>query len=193
MIALAQLALSEATLQNLLTLSQRKSEIDEVVEALRKLDVGLAVGPRKNDVQAYLEKENEVDEAEDETSNESDLEFLTMLAEADIDEEEAREIYAEMSGTQGNRRRTWQQGKAIRTENKLQRGFERSSQSQVTGGSSGERGPQRTRRPRLDIVAYKKISRCARCNEVGHWARECPKPDLRPKSGVAEATTNADR
>ncbi|XP_078506943.1 uncharacterized protein LOC144767334 [Lissotriton helveticus] len=41
-----------------------------------------------------------------------------------------------------------------------------------TGGPKrdGEEGP----RPRIDIEALKKTTKCHQCHEVGHWRRECP-------------------
>ena len=50
---------------------------------------------------------------------------MTMLKEADLEEDEAREIFVEVVAKQ----RTWQQGKAMRNDNKLGRGFSRSSNS----------------------------------------------------------------
>eukprot|EP00971_Amphidinium_carterae_P353043 6492804-Amphidinium_carterae.1 len=231
--------ISAAQHETLLTWLQGAYSVDEVAQALMKLEqprflpgtTHTAVTPTAHvfvqddgsewwseyaDPNASAWDESGVNdvlpETYDEVMSDND-EDLNQLLEAtdEFSEEQAQLIYLTSTGNRpskggGKSKTNYRDFRAQIQAARLSRGFAPpSSQSAATSQQSGKStGPQREpldkqtwRQQRLQRIIAK--SRCAKCGQIGHWARTCvnpPKQNVSPSSNffvhvAAEQATSA--
>ena len=165
-----QASLGRQGTMNLRTLTSGSSRYEDVVKALRVLDMDeegfTATKGRPTGFVAHTRAEAEAAPAED--TGEEDAESLgsedvqDILAEVekmDLAEDEAMEVFLALE----KEKKTWKENKKLKMARRKDR-------RHFAGKPSGDR------RPRLSTEQLKKVSRCSNCGEKGHWAEDCSKP-----------------
>ncbi|CAE7803733.1 unnamed protein product [Symbiodinium sp. KB8] len=111
-----------------------------------------------------------------------------------FDEDEAREILSTMVKEHA-KKRTFAAVNEAKKQKNLARGYG-SGARQVFGkgagkgaGKSGFKGGFEGSY-KVSIEAIKRRTKCANCQQVGHWHRECPHPNRRANKGDKEHTTH---
>ena len=188
--------LSEVQENQLLTWGERKYDRATVVKGLRRLDKSVNDSKRRG--AAYLlddgenpdaEPEEEIQETVDEAQDESDDEEYVYIGEGEMqeiyDEEHVQEALA-----------TYQDVRKSLRDQKTSRGYfpQPSGKGSSSSGRSSKgrgKGPKPTlafkgkdkdyvkftkQGTKIHIDMLKLRTRCAKCGQIGHWAKECRNP-----------------
>ncbi|CAE7370323.1 unnamed protein product [Symbiodinium necroappetens] len=111
-----------------------------------------------------------------------------------FDEDEAREILSTMVKEHA-KKRTFAAVNEAKKQKNLARGYG-SGARQVFGKGSGKGAGKSGFKGgfegsyKVSIEAIKRRTKCANCQQVGHWHRECPHPNRRANKGDKEHTTH---
>ena len=168
-----QAGLSAQGKQNLRTMTGGEVDFERVKKALVALDVDEEPIVKSNPGKSaqYFQHSGEAadqqgDDVESESASDDECILFAMQAQ-ELDEDAAMSFLTAWNGEQ---KRSWSQNKAFKlARRKDRRHFE----------DKGSR-PERPRgRRRLSVSELKKITRCRRCQQLGHWEEDCknePKP-----------------
>ena len=115
-------------------------------------------------------------ESEAETIDSDDERLvLAEIDQLDLVEDAAQSV---LNGIVERKRKTWAQNKELKRKIKTDRhSFDVTRQK---GG--GGKFPKKKRLPKSEL---KKVTKCNRCGEKGHWAEDCKQLDTRPKKSGA--------
>mmetsp|Transcript_26010 Transcript_26010/g.41291 ORF Transcript_26010/g.41291 Transcript_26010/m.41291 type:complete len:660 (+) Transcript_26010:105-2084(+) len=187
--------LSDATLQNFKTLSRGSLQHDEVCSALRTVDTSRGTPLIKAEmvlnksaasqyradrgtiyIENSVEDEVPVSTAEPSEADASDSdseydpkEILSLVAEADVSEDQVNHALMEIKKERNQlRKKTWPENKSLKRQIKKDRGFS----ARTPGQSSSRSGASRPFK-KLSIDQLKLVTRCGKCGEKGHWHKEC--------------------
>ena len=169
-----QANLSQTQEDQVTTWTAGRYERSEVVRALRKLEKVSKDKAGKNyiteDFDFHVEDVNQVS-AEDETDH--DIENYVYVADGDLNQifeegelTEALATYQQVRKAIRDQRtaRSWNPGK----------GDWRFNKGGSYGGKGGFRPPGKG--SRIHVESLKLRTKCARCGQIGHWAKECSNP-----------------
>ena len=202
--------------QNLNTLLNGSTEVDDVARALNMLDVesqeGIIKAAVKPVVHSFMETgkfsesqpcEEETDEPNDQSDEEEELcppveetmvaSWIAQIGEEGLSETEALDSFVAMNE---QRKRTWAQAQELKKAARKDRGFF-SSRAAVRHRANGSRQlRQSTRRssnpmdgdgtPKDLRARLRRENTCFRCMKKGHWKAECPEKQHN-KDGTAPA------
>ena len=208
--------LTKQSEQNLNTLLNGSTELDDVVRALNMLDVesqeGIIKAAVKLVVHSFMETgtftesqpcEEETDEPNDQSDDEEELcppleetmaaSWIAQIGEEDLSETEAVDSFIAMNE---ERKRTWAQAQVLKKAARKDRGFF-SSRTAVRNRANGSRQLRQSMRrspnpmdgdgtPKDLRARLRKENRCFRCKKKGHWKAECPEKQHN-KDGTAPA------
>ena len=174
--------LNEQGVQNLRTLTGGSQAFEVVRRALLMMEAPAASSKllkktfHADTSGVYLEEEVDSDiDSEDEAM------ILFELDKLNVSEEECSKVWAVLE--QG-RRRTWKENKDLRRSiRKDRQHFDRTAASTSSTSSAHNR--------RLPIDKLKLVTKCAKCGQKGHWARECPNPAQPRSSQQHEARSSS--
>ena len=190
--------LSEAQENQMLTWGEGKYDRATVVKGLRRLDKNIHENKKKG--VAYFDEGSEPDGEPDQENPESFLQEQEDSDDEDIGEGEMREIYEEEEVQEALA--TYQDVRKSIRDQKTGRGYypRPGGKGQTPESSKGRGKGSKGQKPSLafknrDYVKFTKggtkihvdmlklRTRCARCGQVGHWAKECRNsPDSRGKA-----------
>ena len=196
--------LTKQSEQNLNTLLNGSTELDDVARALNMLDVESQEGIIKTPVKPVVHSmetgastESQLCEEEtDETNDQSDEEeeelcppleetmaasWIAQIGEEDLSETEAVDSFIAMKE---QRKRTWAQAQVLKKEARKDRGFFSSRAGVRNRGNASRQMRQSLRRspnpmdgdgtPKDLRARLRKENKCFRCKKKGHWKNECP-------------------
>ena len=164
-----QANLNKQNLQDLRIITAGSQGYSSVKKALLILNAQEEPLSKKNSSQQddYQFKDEDIDNSVEEI-------FLA-IEEQNLDEDQALSF---ISGWDKEKRRTWSENKAVKLARKKDR-------RHFDGGKdSGSHRP--VNRKKLSIEEFKKITRCRRCDKIGHWEEDCaqePKHTSKNSSG----------
>ena len=195
--------LTKQSEQNLNTLLNGSTELDDVARALNMLDVesqeGIIKTPVKPVVHSFMEngtstesqlREEETNETNDQSDEEEELcplleetmaaSWIAQIGE-DLSETEAVDSFIAMNE---QRKRTWAQAQVLKKAARKDRGFF-SSRAAVRNRVNASRQLRQSMRrspnpmdgdgtPKDLRARPRKENRCFRCKKKGHWKTECP-------------------
>ena len=166
-----QASLGKQGTMNLRTLTSGSNEYEDVVKALKVLDLdeeGFTANKGKPaGFVGHAHRDSGMAPAED--SGEEEIESLgsedvqDILAEVeklDLAEEEAMEVFLALE----KEKKSWKENRKLKMARKRDR-------RHFAGKPAGIE-----RRPRLSTEQLKRVSRCSNCGEKGHWAEDCSRP-----------------
>ena len=196
--------LTKQSEQNLNTLLNGSTELDDVARALNMLDVesqeGIIKTPVKPVVHSFMEngtstesqlREEETNETNDQSDEEEELcplleetmaaSWIAQIGEEDLSETEAVDSFIAMNE---QRKRTWAQAQVLKKAARKDRGFF-SSRAAVRNRVNVSRQLRQSLRrspnpmdgdgtPKDLRARLRKENRCFRCKKKGHWKTECP-------------------
>ena len=185
--------LSEQNMQNLSSMVQGREHCPEVVaRALARLDVrsdrmtgyvddGVYVTIRDSkDVEVHAEETSRDTQSSDEESQSLDEESLYKELEAlDLTEDQAVQVFAVLESRP--KRRTWKQNKEYKADLKKNRQSFTKGETGMPGASSSSSTSHGKSRRSMNRDELKKVTRCRRCGQKGHWEEDCKSP---PKGGA---------
>ena len=169
-----QSGLNKQGIQNLRVLTGGKQGYQEVKHALKVLDTEEESLFKASGKSYFLaEQEDKGGEAEDSSGSSDDDGQLIFLAleEQQLGEEDASSFLADWP----NQRKSWKQ-------NKLLKAARRKDRRHFDDRDSRPARPGNKRR--LSIEELKKVTRCANCQQKGHWKEDCTLP-YKPRSAAA--------
>ena len=166
-----QASLGKQGTMNLRTLTSGSNKYEDVVKALKVLDLdeeGFTANKGKPaGFVGHAHRDSGMAPAED--SGEEEIESLgsedvqDILAEVeklDLAEEEAMEVFLALE----KEKKSWKENRKLKMARKRDR-------RHFAGKPAGIE-----RRPRLSTEQLKRVSRCSNCGEKGHWAEDCSRP-----------------
>lgn len=168
-----QANLSQVQEDQITTWTQGKYGKPEIVRALRRLE---KVQKEKNGNRSYVTADAEAF-AVDEAAEDDDSEDYVYLGDNDLNEiYEEEEVHEALN--------TYQQVRKAIKEQKVNRGFfnPKGYGKGFTKGKDhvGIKFGQRGAKVHVDVLKLR--TRCAKCGQIGHWAKECSnEPDARGK------------
>eukprot|EP00435_Cladocopium_sp_Y103_P033995 s1227_g8.t1 len=178
--------LSKQGLQSLRVLTGGASDYDAVRKALKVMDVEEET-ICKGKPPSYFQDNNDASAehfvpADEDVSEEGDLldtdavdDVFFAIQHMSLDEDEALSFVADWQ----KRRRSWSENKELKNAMKKdRRHFDEPT-------SRAPRDPAPPHRRKKNIAELKRITRCAKCGEKGHWRAECDKPN-KPRSEVGK-------
>ena len=181
-ILMEKLDLVEQQEENILTLTAGSTKIDDIIRALRRTERpatepvpkifavvegnedSLTLAPQAAEAAEGPEEE----ETDEETVDEQ--EFLAMLENTDMTEDDIAQTFAELRGRE--KQRTWKQAKQMRNAQKTSRGWSSSGNKDMNAAGASPAYAAR----RLSLQDAKRLSRCSKCGRRGHWADACTYP-----------------
>ena len=159
-----QAGLSKQGVQNLRVLTGGSNNYREVRKALQIMDTegeSLFKAPGKANFFGDPEEAVSSAAADDEQDEDSGDDIFMVMDSLDLDEDEALSFMAEYQG----RKKTWAESRQLKAARKKDR-----RHFDDPGGRSSRPSSSR----RLSVEELKKVTKCAKCGEKGHWKAECP-------------------
>ena len=178
-----QSGLNRQGLQNLRVLTGGRHQYQEVHQALQVLDTEEESMFKPTGKGSYLAIDESVGnyKADDDDASDSEEEadqIFFSLEQQNLTEDDALLFLADWQG----KRRSWKENKQLKAARKKdRRHFE----------DRGSRPSRPANKRRLSIEELKKVTKCANCQQKGHWREECPHPP-RPRGSSSSCRHGSD-
>jgi hypothetical protein len=178
-----QSGLNRQGLQNLRVLTGGRHQHQEVHQALQVLDTEEESMFKSTGKGSYLAIDESVGnyKADDDDTSDSEEEtdqIFFSLEQQNLTEDDALVFLADWQG----KRRSWKENKQLKAARKKdRRHFE----------DRGSRPSRPANKRRLSIEELKKVTKCANCQQKGHWREECPHPP-RPRGSSSSFGHGSD-
>ncbi len=172
-----QANLNKQNQQNLRTITGGVCDYSSVKKALQILDTQEEPISKKSGGQ-FFQSDLTEQSLEDSSDDESDVEEIFLAIEQQkLSEDQALSFISGWDKDKGKKKRTWSENKAL----KLARKKDRRHFDHPDGRPS--RPPNRRK---MSVEELKKITKCRRCDKVGHWEEDCtePKNPNKPKGNL---------
>ena len=174
-----QAGLSAQGKQNLRSMTGGEVDYDKVKKALVALDIDeepIVKGHPHKAAQFFQhgdEKDDNSPREELDSASEDDCILFAMQSQ-ELDEDAAMSF---LTAWNPDQKRTWSQNKAFKmARRKDRRHFE----------DRGSRPERPHGRRRLSVAELKKVTKCRRCQQIGHWEEDC-KNEPKPKNNSAHS------